>query len=165
VDPADILRGARNYASYVADNVRDAKYVMQAVTWLNREQWVDYGQPAPRATSTSGATLNGSAVARMAIDADMLARTRALGPGLAVSDADLAARLADFYAEVRRERDAERSTIGPVDLLHRYVAWLGERGWPTMTTRVLSASSPAFQQFRRELAALHPRGADPLTGR
>src|SRR5262249_29382447 len=36
-DPADIIRVAENYASYVAANVSELRFVMQAVTWLNRE--------------------------------------------------------------------------------------------------------------------------------
>jgi hypothetical protein len=46
VDPADIIRGAQNYAAYVAANVSDPRLVAQAVTWLNQERWNDH-QEAP----------------------------------------------------------------------------------------------------------------------
>jgi hypothetical protein len=47
-DPADIIRGARHYAEYAAANIGDPRYIMQAVTWLNREQWGDYQEtPEP----------------------------------------------------------------------------------------------------------------------
>jgi hypothetical protein len=41
-DADEIIRGARNYAAYVAANVGNPRYVTQAVTWLNREQWAEY---------------------------------------------------------------------------------------------------------------------------
>jgi hypothetical protein len=170
VDPADILRGAANYAAYAAANVRDSKYVMQATTWLNQEQWVHYGRrqpPAPAMDDLLSSTLNGSQVMRDAFESDILVRARRLALGSA-SESDLAATLMGLYVEMRAERSRAYpavTTSGPMDLLRRYVIWLGERDWPTMTVRVLSKDSPAFQQFRREEAALHPRGADPLTGR
>ena len=45
-DPADIIRGAENYAAYVAANVSEPRYVAQAQTWLSQERWNDY-QEAP----------------------------------------------------------------------------------------------------------------------
>lgn len=165
--PADVVRGARNYAAYVAGNVRDPRYVMQAATWLNRDQWVDYGRAPPPAAvpgEVLSSRLNGSRVVLDALESDVLVRVRALDLGGA-SEAELAQRLADLYGEVRAARVPGPETLGPVDLLRRYAIWLGDRDWPTMTTRVLSLASPAFRQFRRELAAAHPLGADPLTGR
>lgn len=106
----------------------------------------------------------GSRVLADAFRSDILVRVRRLDLG-EVDDAALAARLGEFYEAMRAERDPLSSDAsGPMDLLRRYVDWLGERDW-RMTVRVLSASSPAFQQFRREVASRHPRGADPLTGR
>jgi hypothetical protein len=47
VDPADIIRGAQNYAAYVAANVRDRRHIAQAQTWLSQERWNDH-QEIPR---------------------------------------------------------------------------------------------------------------------
>jgi hypothetical protein len=46
VDPADIIRGAQNYAAYVAGNAIDPRLVAQAQTWLNQDRWNDH-QEAP----------------------------------------------------------------------------------------------------------------------
>jgi hypothetical protein len=48
VDPAVIIRGAENYAAYVAAHGIDPRYVKHAVTWLNQELWADHQQaPEP----------------------------------------------------------------------------------------------------------------------
>jgi hypothetical protein len=44
-DPADILRGAQNYAAYVAGNIKDPRHIAQAQTWLNQERWNDHPEP------------------------------------------------------------------------------------------------------------------------
>ncbi len=46
VSPANIIRGATNYAGYVQNEGLNRKYVCQAVTWLNQERWEEY-QEAP----------------------------------------------------------------------------------------------------------------------
>jgi hypothetical protein len=49
VDPAEIIRGARNYATYATENVRDRRFVPQAVTWINGERWAEHQQePEPQ---------------------------------------------------------------------------------------------------------------------
>ncbi len=40
-----IIRGAENYAAYVARETDDARYIAQAVTWLNQERWTEYQKP------------------------------------------------------------------------------------------------------------------------
>ena len=45
VSPADILRGAENFAAYVEREQVEPKFVAQAVTWLNQERWADYQDP------------------------------------------------------------------------------------------------------------------------
>ena len=42
VAPADIIRGAKNYALYVEHEDTDPKYICQAQTWLNQERWTDH---------------------------------------------------------------------------------------------------------------------------
>ena len=42
VAPADIIRGAKNYALYVENESLNRKYVCQAVTWLNQKRWTDH---------------------------------------------------------------------------------------------------------------------------
>ncbi len=37
-----IIRGARNFATYVQRERTEAKYVAQAQTWLSQERWTDY---------------------------------------------------------------------------------------------------------------------------
>lgn len=44
-DPADINRGAENYATYVAASISHPRHVAQAQTWLSQERWNDYQQP------------------------------------------------------------------------------------------------------------------------
>lgn len=41
-EPVDIIRGAQNYAAYVGSNIGDHRYIRQAVTWLDQEQWAEY---------------------------------------------------------------------------------------------------------------------------
>ncbi len=41
VAAADIIRGAEHYAAYVEREHTDARYVSQALTWLNQERWVE----------------------------------------------------------------------------------------------------------------------------
>ena len=58
VDPEDIIRGAKNYARYVAAEGTDPKYVAQAVTWLNQERWTEHQEPpAPAGPAYSGAAI------------------------------------------------------------------------------------------------------------
>lgn len=44
VDPAAIIRGAKNYARYVQREGTDARYTAQAMTWLNQDRWEQYQQ-------------------------------------------------------------------------------------------------------------------------
>lgn len=104
---------------------------------------------------------NGSKIVSEAFKSDILVRAKRLSLG-SVSEVDLMTRLGELYGSIRAARVPEAA--GPIDLLRRYINWLSEKDWQ-MTMRVLSTSSPAFQQFRREEASLHPLGADPLTGR
>ena len=43
---ADIIRGAKNFATYTVRQKTEPRFVPQAVTWLNKEQWEDF-QDAP----------------------------------------------------------------------------------------------------------------------
>ena len=44
--PVEVLiRGAENYAAYVARETDDARFIAQAVTWLNQERWTEYQKP------------------------------------------------------------------------------------------------------------------------
>lgn len=108
---------------------------------------------------------NGSAVLADSFRSDVLARASALDLGGASAQI-VAARLGDAYKVIRAARNGAtpEGILGPLGLLERYVGWLGEKDWQ-MTIRVLNIESPAFQQFRRELAARHPNGVDPVTGR
>jgi len=76
--------------------------------------------------------------------------------------------LAGVYAAIDGARGGAilDGVPGPMELLLRYVEWLGDQNWiDKATTRLLSIESPAFNQFRREVAARHPREVDPVTGR
>jgi len=42
LEPAIIIRGAENYAAYVASYIADPRHIAQAKTWLNEERWADY---------------------------------------------------------------------------------------------------------------------------
>jgi Helix-turn-helix domain len=44
-DPADIVRGAENFAAYAKQYVNDPWFIPQAATWLGRECWKEYQQP------------------------------------------------------------------------------------------------------------------------
>ena len=44
-DAADIIRGARNYAAYVAASISNPRHIAQAQTWLSQERWNDHQQP------------------------------------------------------------------------------------------------------------------------
>ena len=58
VDPETIIRGAENYARYVAAEGTDPKYVAQAVTWLNQERWTECQEaPAPAGPAYTGAAI------------------------------------------------------------------------------------------------------------
>ena len=112
---------------------------------------------------------NGSSVLAEAFETDVLRRARGIDFGR-VSDPELAGALTAMYREVLAARRGVRPSDltgipGPLDVLRRYVDWLGDKLDWKMTTRVLSTSSPAFQQWRRDEAALHPRGVDPFIGR
>jgi hypothetical protein len=166
VDPADIIRGARNYASYVSAHVRDPRLVAMAQTWLYQERWTDHQEefaPPPTTDEVVSSVFNGSAVLAASFRSDVLVRARKLDMGR-VSEPDLAARLGELYQALRAERAPGSDTPGSLDLLGRYVDWLSEKDW-RMTPRVLGMDSPAFAQFRREEASRHPHGVDPLTGR
>jgi MarR family len=41
VEPEDIIAGAKRYAAYVAREVRDPRYIVQAATWLHQKRWND----------------------------------------------------------------------------------------------------------------------------
>lgn len=171
VDTAEILRGARNYAVWVAGNVRDPHYVAMAQTWLNQERWTDHlDEPVSTVDQVVAGLFNGNSwVLANAFRSDILVRARALDFG-DVGEVDLAIKLGKLHEAIKSARSLRpplSDVPGPLDLLRRYVMWLAERAdWQNkMTTRVLWADSPAFQQFRREVAARHPRGVDPLTGR
>jgi hypothetical protein len=45
-EPEAIIAGAKSYASKLADKV-GTPFVMQAMTWLNRKCWIDYGGQLP----------------------------------------------------------------------------------------------------------------------
>lgn len=109
---------------------------------------------------------NGSRVLAESFRSDLLAGAMLLDLGGA-REAVVAARLGEMYRAIRAARASPVSegTPGALTLLGCYVGWLSERDWTTMTTRVLDLDSPAFGQFRREVASRHPRGADPVTGR
>ncbi len=47
IDAGDIIRGAENYATYVAREVTDPRFIAQAVTWLGQDRWGDY-QETPK---------------------------------------------------------------------------------------------------------------------
>jgi hypothetical protein len=54
-DPADIIRGAENYALYAKQHISKRRFVAQAVTWLRQERWREYQQPpAPPAKKRVG---------------------------------------------------------------------------------------------------------------
>ncbi len=42
VAPADIIRGAKNYALFVEHERLSLKYICQAQTWLSQERWSEY---------------------------------------------------------------------------------------------------------------------------
>jgi hypothetical protein len=111
---------------------------------------------------------NGSIVLADAFRSDILVKTRRLHLGNS-SDADLAAKLGGIYQEIQRVRNGVpvlAGVPGPLELVSRYVDWLGTQEWiNTATARVLSIESPAFQRFRRQESALHPHAIDPLLGR
>jgi hypothetical protein len=44
-DPADIVRGAENYALCAKQHITDRKFIAQATTWLSQERWKDHRQP------------------------------------------------------------------------------------------------------------------------
>jgi hypothetical protein len=113
-----------------------------------------------------GGTFNGSPVLASAFRHDVLGAARGLDLGGA-SDADVAASLAGAYSAIEAARGGRivDGVPGSLDLLRSYVEWLAERTEWRMTTRVLSIDSPAFNQFRRETAARHPREVDSVTGR
>ncbi len=46
VPPADIIRGANNFALYVEHERLNPKYVVQAQTWLSQERWSEHQEAA-----------------------------------------------------------------------------------------------------------------------
>ena len=50
--PEEIIRGAKNYATYVRREQIESKYVAMAQTWLNQERWTEY-QSAMSASETA----------------------------------------------------------------------------------------------------------------
>lgn len=46
IAPADIIRGAENYAAYVARDGTDPRFVAQAKTWLHQERWMQHQEAA-----------------------------------------------------------------------------------------------------------------------
>jgi hypothetical protein len=106
---------------------------------------------------------NGNRILSLAFRSNILPKAKGIDLG-DVAEPVLAERLGALYGELRAAR-TPNSENGPMDLLDRYLDWLAEhRDWRA-TVRVLSTTSPAFGQWRREEASRHPRGADPLTGR
>ena len=45
--PADIIRGAQNYAAYVRQEQTDPRFVAMAQTWLGQERWTEYQAAMP----------------------------------------------------------------------------------------------------------------------
>ena len=45
-DPADILRGVKNFVLAEQANGTEPRFIPMAITWLNQERWEDY-QAAP----------------------------------------------------------------------------------------------------------------------
>ena len=49
VDPAEIIRGAENFAAYVDHEGIEPRFVPHAATWLHKECWADHqGKPKPK---------------------------------------------------------------------------------------------------------------------
>jgi len=46
VDPAVIIAGAGRYAAYVAREVQDPRFIVQAATWLHQKRWNDQHEAA-----------------------------------------------------------------------------------------------------------------------
>lgn len=175
------------------DGPEPAMRVLRAVEWYERHvddkyvPWIEGGRtlyekfgklevqmrhhakdeaPGRTADEVVSGLFNGSRVLADAFRRDVVTKAKKLGMGQ-VSDADLAFKLGATYVAIRTARQGASSDglPGPLDLLERYLDWLGERRDWRMTTRVLGIDSPAFQQFVREESSRHPRGVDPLTGR
>ena len=55
VPAADIIRGAGNFAKYVARERIEPKFIVQAATWLNQERWTEYQvEPEPAKAAAAG---------------------------------------------------------------------------------------------------------------
>ena len=52
--PADIIRGAENYAAYIRQERTDPQYVVQAQTWLGQERWTEYQAAIPPSEGAFG---------------------------------------------------------------------------------------------------------------
>ena len=49
MDPAEIIRGAENFAAYVDHEGIEPRFVPHAATWLHKECWADHqGKPKPK---------------------------------------------------------------------------------------------------------------------
>ena len=55
IPAANIIRGAKNFAVYVAQERIEPKFIAQAVTWLNQERWTEYQvEPEPATPAAAG---------------------------------------------------------------------------------------------------------------
>jgi hypothetical protein len=52
--PADIIRGAENYAAHVRQEETDPQFIPQAKTWLGQERWEQYQTAMPPSEGTYG---------------------------------------------------------------------------------------------------------------
>ena len=52
--PANIIRGAENYAAYIRQEHTEPKYVAQAQTWLSQERWTEYQTEIPPSAGAYG---------------------------------------------------------------------------------------------------------------
>lgn len=74
-----------------------------------------------------------------------------------------------LYNRIKEERTNGTTPPGmpaPLDLLERYVNWLGDQHWITnKTVALFQFNSQVFGQWRRDQAERDPRLRDPVTGR
>ncbi|HXP04276.1 MAG TPA: hypothetical protein VN808_09155 [Stellaceae bacterium] len=124
----------------------------------------------PRSTTVDevvAGLFNGSRVLADAFRRDVLGRARQLDLRDATEVA-LAEALGAMYQEIRRAREGRTASdlLGPLDLLERYLDWLGEQDWiRNATVRALRFDSDNFNQFRREESRYQVHDRDPVTGR
>jgi hypothetical protein len=100
---------------------------------------------------------------------DILRPAKKLGVFDANDDIVLAGHLAALYAAIRTARDDASLSDdlklrlgGPSEIVKRYIEWLHDKQW-RVSSKVLTVSSPAFGQFRRDYQ--DGEGFDPIDGR